>query len=204
MDWARRVKEYRERNGVTQQALADDLGVDRTTISRWENGHAEPALGYRKRLTALTPTYQEGVVRALIDFIDDMDGLATLLDADFRVLRTTRKHQQLLGYDVSQVYGRSCERYWSAEMERIIKHVGGLRGYRRNGIYMMDLALVRQPGEAGFKNQSRLISIGRTVAVGDPRDPVCHLTTLRLAESSEPLPLCAIMGIDGPIACTNP
>jgi DNA-binding XRE family transcriptional regulator len=202
-DWAQRVKDYRARNGITQQALAEDLGVDRTTISRWETARDEPALMYRRKLMALTPSFEEGVVRGLIDFIDNLDGLATLLDANFRVLRTTRKHQELMGYDPGEVYGQSCERYWSAEMEGIIKHLGGFKGYRKHGIYQMDLALVRQPGEGGFQTRKPLISVGRTVAVGDPREPVCHLTTLRLARDDEVLPPCLIKGIDGPIAYPN-
>lgn len=199
MDWARRVKEYRKRNGITQEALAEDLGVDRTTISRWETGRDEPALMYRKRIMAFTPTYQEGTIRGLIDFIDSLDGMATLLDANFRVLRTTAKHQRLMGYEPSELYGRPSERYWSADMERIIKALGGLKGYRQHGVCSMDLVIAREPLEGGYQNDKRVVTVGRTVAVGDPRDPVCHMTTLRLVESDAPLPLCTIMGIDGPI-----
>lgn len=199
MDWARRVKEYRALNGITQQALADDLGVDRSTISRWETGKDEPALVFRKRIMAFTPTLKEGTIRGLMDFIDSLEGMATLLDADFRVLRTTHRHQQAMGYDPASLYGQPSERFWSAEMERIIKQLGGIRGYRKHGVCSMDLALARQPLEGGYANEKRLITVGRTVAVGDPREPICHLTTLRLVESDEPLPACLIMGIDGPI-----
>ena len=145
MDWAQRVKDYRARNGITQQALAEDLGVDRTTISRWENGKDEPALVFRKRILAFAPTYAEGTIRGLVSFIDSLDGMATLLDANFRVLRTTRKHQLKLGYDPSDLYGQDSERYWSAEMERIIQQLGGLKGYRRHGVCSMDLAIARAP-----------------------------------------------------------
>lgn len=199
MDWGRRVKEYRARNGITQEALAEDLGVDRTTISRWESGRDEPALMYRKRIMAFTPTYQEGTIRGLIDFIDSLDGMATLLDANFRVLRTTRKHQETLRYDPAELYGKPSERHWSAQMEQIIKSLGGLKGYRKHGVCSMDLVIARQPLEGGYGNAKRIITVGRTVAVGDPRDPVCHLTTLRLVESEEPLPPCTIVGVDGPI-----
>ena len=199
MDLGKRLKEYRQRNGLTQEALADRFGVSRVTVSRWETGAEEPALMFRKRIIALTPTFQEGTIRGLMDFIDSLDGLATLLDADFRVLRTTRQHQRQMRYDPADLYGKASERFWSFEMERIIKQLGGLRGYRNHGVCSMDLALARQPKEGGFNNERRLITIGRTVAVGDPRDPACHLTTLRLVESDEPLPQCVIMGLDGPI-----
>lgn len=35
------LKRMRERAGMTQQALADLLGVHRQTVTRWENGAAE-------------------------------------------------------------------------------------------------------------------------------------------------------------------
>ena len=151
MDWARRLKDYRSLNGLTQQALADDFGVDRTTVSRWERGVDEPSLAIRRRILALAPTHGEGTIRGLIDFIDSLDGMATLLDAEFRVLRTTQRHQQQMGYDPADLYGRPSERHWSAEMAQIIKQLGGLRGYRRHGVCSMDLVLSRQPLEGGLR-----------------------------------------------------
>lgn len=199
MDWAKRIKEYRNLTGQKQQALADALGVDRTTISRWETGRDKPALMYRKRLLQLTPERDESIVRGLVDFIDSLDGFATLLDSEFRVLRTTGKHQQLMGHDPAAIYGKSSERYWSAQMERIIAHLGGLKGYRKLGVYRMDLTIARRPSERGSSNTQDLLSVGRTVAIGDPRDPVCHLTTLRLLHEAEAAPGCVIMGLDGQI-----
>ena len=39
--------------GLSQDALADRLGVDRTTVSRWERGATEPQLALRSRLANL-------------------------------------------------------------------------------------------------------------------------------------------------------
>jgi transcriptional regulator with XRE-family HTH domain len=201
-DWPTLIRGYRERHGLKQQAFADEMGVDRITVYRWEKGLIEPSLEHREKLLSkASASVGEGVVRGLINFIDNLDGFATLLDAEFRVLRTTRKHQQLMGYDAAEVYGKPSQRYWSAQMEAVIKHVGGLKGYKRDGIYQMDLALVRQPGERGFKNDRPLLSIGRTVAIGDPRDPICHLTTLRVVETANDgiIPPCLVLGLDGVI-----
>ena len=35
-------KNAREKIGMTQQAAADELGVDRTTITKWETGKSLP------------------------------------------------------------------------------------------------------------------------------------------------------------------
>jgi DNA-binding transcriptional regulator YiaG len=44
----------RERAGITQEDLAQVLGVDRATVSRWETGEREPR-----------PSQLEGYLRAL-------------------------------------------------------------------------------------------------------------------------------------------
>jgi len=42
-DYAARIKRFRTDNGLTQQALADRMGVSFTTISRWENEQTRPS-----------------------------------------------------------------------------------------------------------------------------------------------------------------
>ena len=39
-----RLKEFRKKNKLTQQKLADELGVNRVNITRWERGNTEPNL----------------------------------------------------------------------------------------------------------------------------------------------------------------
>ncbi len=48
-----RVKEYREKMGLTQEALADKLNVDRSVISYWERGKATPCKKHRAMLCAI-------------------------------------------------------------------------------------------------------------------------------------------------------
>lgn len=48
-----RIKEYRERTGMTQEALADKLNVDRSVISYWERGKATPCKKHRAMLCAI-------------------------------------------------------------------------------------------------------------------------------------------------------
>lgn len=42
-DFAARIKALRTEANLTQQGFADLLGVDRTTVARWELGRNEPA-----------------------------------------------------------------------------------------------------------------------------------------------------------------
>lgn len=39
---AKRLKQERERQGLSQTALADRAGIDRKTVNRIENGHYSP------------------------------------------------------------------------------------------------------------------------------------------------------------------
>lgn len=48
-----RIKEYRERTDMTQEALADKLNVDRSVISYWERGKATPCKKHRAMLCAI-------------------------------------------------------------------------------------------------------------------------------------------------------
>lgn len=42
-DFGDQVKELRERLNLTQEALAETLGVSFATVNRWENGWTEPS-----------------------------------------------------------------------------------------------------------------------------------------------------------------
>jgi transcriptional regulator with XRE-family HTH domain len=40
-DWAKLIHQLRQRHGWTQKVMGDLIGVNRMTISRWENGHID-------------------------------------------------------------------------------------------------------------------------------------------------------------------
>ena len=45
MSWinlGKKIKEYRKLNNITQQELANKLGISRSTLSYYENGEVEP------------------------------------------------------------------------------------------------------------------------------------------------------------------
>lgn len=53
MNYAKKIKEYRNKVLITQQELAKILGVGIVNISRWEQGHYEPTLETKKKLKKL-------------------------------------------------------------------------------------------------------------------------------------------------------
>jgi transcriptional regulator with XRE-family HTH domain len=51
--WDGVIRRYRQVNGLTQAALAEAIGVEQATISRWERGTHTPELSTQRRLRDL-------------------------------------------------------------------------------------------------------------------------------------------------------
>ena len=65
---AKRVKELRKRNGLSQEVLAENSGISLRTVQRIENGETEPTAETLKRIaTALQVTPNELVDWAIIE-----------------------------------------------------------------------------------------------------------------------------------------
>lgn len=47
------IREMRERANMTQEQLACNLGVERSTVAKWETGQSQPRVGVLKRISAL-------------------------------------------------------------------------------------------------------------------------------------------------------
>ena len=52
-DYAKLIREYRERTFMTQTKLADLLGCKPLTVCRWETGRFEPNMAMKKKLVGL-------------------------------------------------------------------------------------------------------------------------------------------------------
>ena len=53
INFAEKIKEYRERKLLTQTELAKILGVGMVSISRWESGKHEPTMAMKRKLKEL-------------------------------------------------------------------------------------------------------------------------------------------------------
>ena len=53
MDYGKKLKEYRKERNMTQEHLAEKLGVSTTTLYNWENGVSKPREENRKALNEL-------------------------------------------------------------------------------------------------------------------------------------------------------
>ena len=60
MEFKNKLKEIRNRKGISQQQLADKLNVSFKTISHWELGYSEPSLFLLVKLKEiLNASYEE-------------------------------------------------------------------------------------------------------------------------------------------------
>ena len=53
IDYAKTIKEYRNKKLLTQEDLAKILGVSVTSITRWENGKFEPTMKMKRVLNKM-------------------------------------------------------------------------------------------------------------------------------------------------------
>ena len=59
------LKEQRTRCGMTQEFVAEALGVSRQAVSKWENGTADPATSNLLKLAKLYGITPEELIRAI-------------------------------------------------------------------------------------------------------------------------------------------
>ena len=50
MDYPKLLKAYREKMFMSQEELAQTLGISYVTVNRWENGKFEPTIKMKKKL----------------------------------------------------------------------------------------------------------------------------------------------------------
>lgn len=99
-DISKNLKKYRYINEMTQQEIADRLGVDRTTYSKYESGKANPQFDNVLKLAevfGVSVIDVCGTEKQLFDFCDDkkLDGEEVRLLLDYRSLSEMRKTEVL-------------------------------------------------------------------------------------------------------------
>lgn len=53
MNWAKIIKDIRNKMLISQMELANILGVSFASINRWENGHNEPTIKIKRKIKEL-------------------------------------------------------------------------------------------------------------------------------------------------------
>ena len=68
IQFSRKLADLRRREGLSQEQLADRLGVTRQSVSKWESGAAMPELA---KLVALSELFHTSVDYLVKDYLDE-------------------------------------------------------------------------------------------------------------------------------------
>jgi transcriptional regulator with XRE-family HTH domain len=125
-DWAAQLRRFRRLRAIKQVALAEMLGVDQATISRWESGRQIPDLGIQRRLRALMQGAGSRDEVLIGHWVGAAVGNSLLVDAakamraaslEFRRLHGLRG-ADLRGHSAAPIFGEELEALWWQTVER--------------------------------------------------------------------------------------
>lgn len=117
------LRRWRVLNRVKQQALAEDLGVSQSRISRWESGQSEPDGPARQRITRLLRAKPETASdRALVDLVAHASTPVHLVcDLTHRLLAASPARTLLWHVPLSDLMDRPLWRF-ASESIRTVEH----------------------------------------------------------------------------------
>lgn len=101
-----RIKQLRRTRHLTQQDLAERLGIDQGAISRWERGHIIPSARYRQELEKVLEAPLTEVDQPLLDSVNRDLHFSLVLNCELQILAASettlavngcRSRNELLG-----------------------------------------------------------------------------------------------------------
>ena len=105
--WPSVIRHYRLSMGLKQAALAHDLGVTQTMVSRWESGVALPSQRIQERIFDLYWATHTSVSRTVwLDRIGRHPSIVGVIDADGRIQGASRGFLRVLGCGRHALEGR--------------------------------------------------------------------------------------------------
>jgi DNA-binding XRE family transcriptional regulator len=118
-DWAAELRRFRRLRAIKQTALAEMLGVDQATISRWESGRQIPDLGIQRRLRALMHGAGSRDEVLIGHWVSAAVGNTVLVDAARLMRAASMEFRQLHGLGGADLAGRTAAPLFSEEMEAL-------------------------------------------------------------------------------------
>ena len=124
-DWRLLIRGYRRENGLKQEALAYMLGVDQTTVSRWERGKDKPSLAMQKRLRDLMWKREDTALEAVERLVRFSPGRATLLMPGTKIVAVSEPTARRFGVSSESMRGALHRKFVGDEFyERYMVPVG--------------------------------------------------------------------------------
>lgn len=114
--WPSVIRHYRHSKGLKQAAMAHDLGVTQTMISRWESGTALPSPRIQERIFDLYWQAHSTVPRSVwLERVGRHPSLVAVINAQGRILRASQGLQRALGCHRHDLEGRYCHEAFSGD-----------------------------------------------------------------------------------------
>jgi DNA-binding XRE family transcriptional regulator len=198
-DWKTLIKDYRVRNALTQATLAEMLGVDPTTVSRWERGRDKPELGVQRRLRDMMYRGDDGAERALVRLIDECGSDSVLIDDQWRIVRTSPAHQRTRCYSPSDLYGTDFRHVMSESTREVISAAGLSLSDLDKHAHEITLHVERQPFEKPFRNPIRLRQKSTTTFVRTGRPNPLRVIVATRVPHDEPFAVGLVQTLFDPL-----
>jgi transcriptional regulator with XRE-family HTH domain len=118
-DWTTQLRRFRRLRALKQTALAEMLGVDQATVSRWESGRQNPDLGTQRRLRSLmqaTGPHQDVLLK---HWINSAVGYTSLSDENRVVIAASPSFCEYQRIDASEIVGMSLIPAFTEELESL-------------------------------------------------------------------------------------
>lgn len=116
-----RIKKLRRSKHLTQQQLAEILGIDQGAISRWEKNHINPSARYCKKLEEIFEASLAAMNQPLLESVNRDLHFSLLLDANLLVLAASettvavngcRSRHELIGHCYTPLLDKSWQKLY--------------------------------------------------------------------------------------------
>jgi transcriptional regulator with XRE-family HTH domain len=150
-DWSERIRGYRSRSGLTQEALADLFNVEPRTIRRWEAGASRPPLDIRQRLMRTrVPLIERADTSTLLRLVEMSTEGIMLLDDDLTILAMSPRERAWF----MRQYGRdgintSWEPHMPSFFHALLEEHGGWRALLQGGLSSLTSDFRMPRGDTG-------------------------------------------------------
>lgn len=116
MEWGVHVRRLRQARGWKQTALADYLGVDQATISRWERGLQVPDLTMRVKLRDLVRRALPDADRMALMPVTASPHMAVAVDNGLRIVAASEPAAERWGVAHRMLPGKSLTPFLSPDL----------------------------------------------------------------------------------------
>lgn len=134
MEWAASIRRLRQANGWKQAALAELMGVDQATVSRWERGLQIPEVTMRRKLVELMRSRLPELDRLQLVSIQASPNPAMAFDHGLRVLAASAQAAAMHDLTPAEMVGESLSNRLSPDL------VQALELAERHGLWRGDVA----------------------------------------------------------------